>query len=246
MLLQFSPDDIYHKYGEGWAVAYFFGICILCGFILIVIIMAISRAEHRRRKLKRAAWGKKYGLELRDTLEMGRSLFRHSETKVGEDVLKDYPYATLFQNKPLPMTMHILEGVVDGLKARVFEFRYITGSGRTTAEHRFSVVAFEFESIKPYTALRRHGWKDGLSKDDIKVGDKTFDDEFYIYADDWGLMMNELPRELAETIFNSKLIDLVLADRTLVVSAKFLRKNEAYDTFFEEVRQMAAYFKSKI
>jgi len=245
MLLQFSLNEIEKKYGTAASVAVFFAIMILFTVILITLVMFAGRAAHRRRKIKRAAWGRKYGLELQDTLEMGKRLFAHLDTEVGEKVLADYPYVSLFRTNTTARAMYILEGTVDGRQTRVFEYQYITGSGRTTVEHRHTVVAVEFDGIKGYTALRRHGWGDKLSKDDIKTGVEVFDKEFYIYADEWGLLRNEMPQELAQMLMDSILKDLVLAEKRLVIVATGRVKDDDYDKLLADGRRLGEWIGSK-
>jgi hypothetical protein len=245
LLLQFSPDDIQKRFGAGWAAAYFFGIIFLAFALLLCVLFALDRKAHLKRKLRRQEWGRKYGLELQDTPEMGRRLIHYADTEVGAKVLEDYPYVPLFKN-PGAMTMHILQGTVDGLPARTFEYKYITGSGKHTAEHHYTVVSFEFETIKPHTALQRYGWRDPLKKEvDIQTGRKIFDEEFYIYADAWGLLANEFTDELEKLFIESRMQIFVVADRRMLLIAHGRLKDEEYDRLFYEGRTLAAYFAGK-
>jgi len=245
LLLQFSPNEIEKKYGAWAAVSMVFGVVLLVFVALFMVLFAISRAVHRRRKLERQAWGERYGLELRDTPEMGRALFRHADTDIGREVLANYPFVTLFKGGAA-MAMHILEGTLDGLPVRVFEYRHMTGSGKSTVEHHFSVVAFEFATVKPYMGLRRYGWRDPLAKQiDIQIGRAALDEAFYIYADEWGLLAREFSDQLERLFLESELVDFVVAERRMVVAARGRLKDEGYDRLLAEGRTLVEWLARK-
>lgn len=245
LFLQYSPDDVMEKYGEGWALAYFFGMSAVFGVILIFSIITLGRFAHNRRRMRRTEWGRQHGLRLLDTADKVRGYFDYSASDIGNKILQDYPYYNDFKKK-MSMSRHILEGNIDGLLCRVFEYSYVVGSGKYAVEHQHTVVAFHFDRVKPHTALRRHFWRDGLSKEDILTGREEFDDRFYIYADDWGLLQNELPQELEKLILDSVLFDLFLADRTLLLVAKGKLRNSGYDELFADARKLASFFYQKI
>ncbi len=237
LFLQFSPDDIMRKYGEGWAVAAFLGYSLIAGTIFFAIIFTLGAWVHQRRSRRRQDWGARFGLKLLDTKDKRRRGLGYTDSDIGMAVLREYPYVGIFQMNHA-MAMHILEGYLDQLPTRVFESRYITGSGKHSVEHHFSVVAFDFDRIKPYTALRRHAWRDGLSRDDIKTGKKEIDDNFYIYADDWQLL-SHLPPDIERILLKSRLYDFVLAGDKLVVTATGRLKDEGYNRLLADSRRLA-------
>lgn len=237
LFLQFSPDDIMRKHGEGWGVAAFFGYSLIAGSIFFFIIFKLGAWVHQRRNLRRQNWGARYGLRLLDTKDTRKRGLGYTDSDIGMAVLREYPHVGIFQMN-CAMAMHILEGYLDQLPIRVFESRYITGSGKHTIEHHFSVVAFDFDRIKPYTALRTHAWRDGLSRDDIRTGKKEIDDKFYIYADDWQLL-SHLPPDVERILLESRFYDFVLADNKLVVTARGRLKDEGYDRLLADSRRLA-------
>lgn len=245
LLLQFHPDDIMRKYGEGWAVAYFFGLCMAAGLALLVIIGFIARAFHRRRLRQRSEWGHPKGLRPVDTLESTKSIFNTRSLEISEKILRDYPYYNPFK-QPRAIASCILEGYIDGMQCRTFDFSYFTGTGKHSIEYPFSIVAFHYTRIKPYTALRRRERRDGLAENDIQTGWAELDEKFYVYADDWGLLKNELHQELEQLIVRSNIYDLFLADRTLLVVARKRLKNEGYDQLYATAHRLAVYFYNKI
>lgn len=235
-----SPDEIMRKYGEGWAVAAFFGYCVLGGIVFFWIILKLAKWAHQRRSNRRKNWGARYGLKLLDTKENRKRFLDCAESEHGTAVLGDYPHVGVFR-MPMAMAMHILEGVMDNLPIRVFESRYITGSGKQTVEHHFSIVAFTFDRIKPYTALRRHTWRDGLTRDDIQSGRTELDSKFYIWADDWRLLANNLPADVERIFLQSRLFEFILADNKLVVLARGRLKDEGYDRLLADSRRLASW-----
>lgn len=245
LLRNLSPDEIMRKYGEGWAVAYFLGLCFLAGSLFLLFCLFISRANHRRRKNRRSEWGYPYGLRLLDTWEKDRSLFGHGHTDIGSKILREYPYYNMFKES-MAMASNILDGTIDGMPCRVFDFSYTTGSGKYMVTHQYSVVAFHYDRIKPHTALRRHAWRDGLSKEDILTGREEFDDKFYIYADAWELLKNELPQEIERTIIDGLTYDLFLADKALLVVARGRLRDKGFTDLFADARQLATFFQSKV
>ena len=235
-----SPDEIMRKYGEGWAVAAFFVYCAIFGVVFIGVVLKIAKWTHERRSARRQSWGARYGLRLLDTRDRRRGLVDCVETDVGTAVLADYPYVNVFRQR-MAMAMHILEGVIDNLPTRVFESRYITGRGKHTVEHHFSVVAFDFGRVMPYTALRRHSWRDGLTRDDVQSGRTELDRQFYIWADDWRLLSTQLPADVERIFLQSRLFEFILADDKLVVLARGRLKDEGYDRLLADARRLASW-----
>jgi hypothetical protein len=235
------------KYGEGWAVAYFFGLCLAAAIVLIVIGMVIAGIRHRKRREVRRAWGAKWGLELVDSEEYEKSRKGRStaQSELAAKIVQEYPYVPAFKNSTsCRFAMHMLEGTVQGRFTRVFEFVYLTGSGKHVVEHPFSVVGFHLNSIKGHLSLRRPGWLDKV-KDDIQVGRPILDDRYNIYADEWNLLANELPDELARVLEESDLFELVVAVDRMVVTVRKKLKNEAYDRLMEDAIKLADWLDTK-
>lgn len=242
-LALWSPDDVMHKYGDWAAVAYFLGIAIFGGLLLLLVMVVLGRSTHRRRRRRREAWGRKHGLVLIDQDKNSRGLMK-TESDAGSQTLSNYPYVSLFQFAGAS-AMHILEGTIDDLPARVFEWHYFTGSGKYTQEHHYTTIAFEYDANKGHTAFRRRGFLDGLPKDDIVTGHPALDKAFYVYADAWGLLQNELPNDLETTITQGLTHDFSLAGPHLVLTAKGRLKDKRYDQFLAEARQLAAWIATK-
>lgn len=238
LLLQFNPSEVEKKYGSGWATALFFGYFIVGAIILVLIMLALNSAAHRRRRQRRQEWGRRHGLKLLETPEMD------VETDIGKQVLAEYPYVSQFKGNAA-MAMHILVGEFDRFPTRIFEYRFITGSGKSTVEHHYTCIAFHFETVRPYTAMRRHGWLDGLPKEDLKTGREALDKAFYIYADDWKILTEQLTPEIERLLLDGMVSDLVQADKSLVLMARGRLKNAAYDEFLGQARRLVAWFASR-
>lgn len=247
LLLQIPhPDDIMRKYGEGWAVAYFFGLCVAAGIVLITIVLLIAKANHRRRRAIRKAWGAKWGLELVDSEEYEKGRKGQAQFELAAKMLEEYPYVPVFKNSTsFRCAMHMLEGTIQGRFTRVFEYMYITGSGKNTVDHNFSVVGIQFDSIKGHLALRKHGWRDGLGKDDIQSGRPILDDRYYIWADEWGLLAKELPDDLGRVLEECEVYELIVAVDKMVMIARKRLKVEQYDRLTEDAIKLADWLDAK-
>jgi hypothetical protein len=236
-----------HRYGDRWAAAYFFGIVLVFSVIFIWLVLIVGRAVHRRRRGIRQEWGRKWGLTLTDTEEYDRSHKGDSHTSLGVKMAKEYPYAPILKaSSNYRGAMHLLEGVVQGRATHVFEFKYITGSGKHLVEHHFSVVGMQLNSVKGHLALRKHAWRDGLSKEDIQTGHAILDDRYYIWADEWALLANELPNDLAKVLEESKeVFELVVAVDKMIIFANRRLKPEAYDELMEDAIKLADWLDTK-
>jgi hypothetical protein len=242
-----SPDDIMRRYGDRWAVAYFFGWIVLATIILIWIALALARVHHRKRRARRQSWGSKWGLTLLDTEAYDRAEKRDSHVRLASQIALEYPYVDIFKaGTSYRGAMHMLEGIVQSRPTRVFEFKYITGSGKHMVEHHFSAVGIQLNSVKGHLGLRKHGWRDGLSKEDIQTGRSVLDDRYYIWADEWALLANELPDDLAQVLEESnEVFELVVAVDKMVMIANRRLKNEAYDRLMEDAIKLADWLDTK-
>lgn len=240
------PDDIMHRYGEGWAVAYFFGMILLISAILIIVGHFIAKARHRKRREVRQAWGAKWGLGLLDTEDYDQSRKGNAHTDLAAWIVKEYPYSPLIsKSTSYRGAMHVLEGTLQGRPTRVFEFKYISGTGRHTVEHHFSVVAMQLNSVKGHLSLQKHFWLDRLGNDDIQTGRPVLDKRYYVRADEWGLLANELPEDLGQVLEAGRIFELVVAVDKMVVIAHDRLKNDAYDRLMEDAMKLADWLDAK-
>src|SRR5688572_27280510 len=109
-----------------------FPILFFGGFILlgIVVLILSVRAERKRTEAFRKA-----------AEEMGFEF----AADPGEGVLGRYPGFHLFSQGRRPDVRNLLRGRAGGLEVSIFDYSYVTGSGKSRHTWRQTVLAFEFD-----------------------------------------------------------------------------------------------------
>jgi hypothetical protein len=113
--------------------------------VLMVAITVLSiRADRKRTEgLRRAAE------------EMGFE-FTHDP---GEGMLGRYPGFHLFSQGRSRDVRNLLRGKAGGLEVSIFDYSYVTGSGKSRHTWRQTVLAFEFDDVNlPGFSLRPEQW----------------------------------------------------------------------------------------
>lgn len=242
--MKFDIKAIESNYGTPVAVVILLVLILLGLAIIFCIGMSISYFFQRRRKRILSAWGEQRGFRMLDTEEMV-TFFRPIHKETSDQTLALFPWTNLFKGDGA-MALNVLEGRVEGLPAKIFEYRYMTGSGKSTAEHFFTVVSCEFHAPKSYTGFRRYGWRDPLlGKQDIVTHHASFDDAYYVYADEWGLLQNEFTPDLAQGFVNGQIYDLVIAERRMTACAKGRLKTQNLDALVAEIEVVVRYLLTK-
>jgi hypothetical protein len=119
---------------------FFFGILLLA---VVLAVLAIRAERKRTEAFRRAAD------------EMG---FEFTPDP-GEGVLRRYPGFHLFSQGRRPDVRNLLRGRAGGLEVSIFDYSYVTGSGKSRHTWRQTVLAFEFDDADlPGFSLRPEMW----------------------------------------------------------------------------------------
>jgi len=110
---------------------------------VVVAVLAVRAERKRTVALRRAAD------------EMG---FEFTPDP-GEGVLSRYPGFHLFTQGRRPDVRNLLRGRAGGLEVSIFDYSYVTGSGKSRHTWRQTVLAFEFDDADlPGFSLRPEMW----------------------------------------------------------------------------------------
>jgi hypothetical protein len=116
------------------------------GILILIVVLAVLavRAERKRTEaLRRAAD------------EMG---FEYAADP-GEGFLSRYPGFHLFSQGRSPDVRNLLRGKAGGLEVAIFDYSYVTGSGKSRHTWRQTVLAFEIDHADlPAFSLRPEMW----------------------------------------------------------------------------------------
>ncbi len=220
------------KESHGMTVALFFGGIILCSILLASVIYFLGRAAFKRRHLRRKAWGEQHFYSMMDSLPTA-----YAPNDISRHVLATYPHVWFFQHATAH-AFNILSGSENGELLRVFDYSYITGSGRSTVEHKYSVVAVQLPEQLPALIFRKRVLNDrfaGLRGEEfVLTGNDLFDDRFRVQWDVGGILPGRLDNELIEHFSNSIAREYFVSGWQCVVVTHNHLKDEHYDQLLGE------------
>ncbi len=150
---------------------------ILVGFVAVCVVglvAAFRSAKKRREALARtsAELGLQFDSQQDNTCRGGR-----------------FDRIDLMRKGRGRCTRNHFSGRIRGCSVTVFDYRYVTGSGKHRRTHRYGVVIVETELSMPEVRIRREGWFDKLAAvvgfDDVDFpGYPDFSARFHVKAKD--------------------------------------------------------------
>jgi len=119
----------------------------------------------------------------------------------------EYPAVKLFQRGHSRSSGTIVRGQVDGRDIALFDYKYVTGSGKNRTTHRRGVVVVRTDfpvlplEVRPENALDKVG--EFFGRDDIDFESAEFSSRFYVSSPD---------RKWAYDIIHARVMELLLRE----------------------------------
>lgn len=236
MLPLLALNSLERMYGPGVAAVIVFGGCILGFAALMAIILVLDRAAYKRRHLRRTQWGEEKGYRLYDPLP-DSPLPTYGPNEISKHLLTTYPHVWFLQT-PSAHAFNILAGRENGEEIRIFDYRYVTGSGKSTSEHKYSLVAIQLPRELPALIFRKRVPHDRLAKmrgeHTVTTGNERFDDRFRVDWDVAQVFADRLDDELIDYLSNGLAREYFVSGWQCVVVAHKHISNASYDKLLKE------------
>lgn len=204
----------------------YFPFAITIAFVAFTLVLVVALASLRRRnyflkKDRRRAWGDRYRLELLDPKDPNESFFSFGQYPIGTLVRDEFAEIDIFRNAS-GRAHHIVQGDIGGRNAKIFDYVFVTGSGKSSTTHEYSVVCFYLGQAFPKFQLTPHTFWDKVSAlfgaRDVQIGDPEFDKHFKVIADNPGWLQAVMVSGIDEVTLNERQTSWhCLGDRLLVI-----------------------------
>ncbi len=226
-----SPNQLEKQYGSLTAALLIFGACTVAFILLMGGLVLIARYFARRRFRLRSEWAIARGYQPLDSVE--------GSGDAGKQTLAAYPHVSMFTHAS-GTAERIFTGTHNGEPFRVFDFSYITGSGKSTAEHQYSVVAVQLSrDVRPLIFRKRVPLDRLRGGDHVLTGNEAFDDCFAVDWDVAGVLPLRLDDEVIERLRDGLVREVFVSGWQLVVTTPNHISSENYDRLIEEAKWLA-------
>ena len=159
--------------------------------IVAVIIAIVSLVEARRRRVL-AAFAERMGFSFRPS---GAVPVDH-----------DFAGYTPFGQGRSRRASNVITGTRNGVLFRLFDYRFSTGGGKRSHNHRYGVVAADVRLDFPRVTMRPEGLFDKMASlagfDDVHSQDEAFSRRYHVKCDD--------PRRVHE-LFDPRMMEYLMS-----------------------------------
>ncbi len=226
-----SPNQLEKQYGSGTAALIIFGCCALAFILLMGGLWLIGRYFARRRFRLRSEWAMERGYTALDSVD--------ETADAGKQTLAAYPHVWMFSHAS-GIAERIFTGSHKGEPFRVFDFSYTTGSGKSTVEHQYSVVAVQLPRDVRALMFRKRVPFDRLrGGDQVLTGNEVFDECFAVDWDVAGILPLRLDDEVIERLREGLVREVFASGWQLVVTTPNHISSDNYDRLIEEAKWLA-------
>lgn len=100
---------------------------------------------------------------------------------------------------------NLISGQVEGIDWQIFDYKYVTGSGKNQATHHYQIIAAGLPVSLPALEIRPEGWLDKVAGlvgfEDINFESEAFSRRYHVKCDD---------RKVAYDVIHPRMIEYLL------------------------------------
>jgi hypothetical protein len=200
--------------------------------LLICGITAIARNIYFAKKDRRRIWGDRYRLEMLDPKLPNEPLFNFGLNPVGIQVRDELAAIAIFRHST-GRAHHILQGNIAGRNAKIFDYKFVTGSGKSSTTHEYSVVCFDLGKPLPKFELTPHTFWDKVTAifgaRDVQIGDPEFDKHFKVVTESPGWLQTVMVSGIDEITLHERQTSWHCMGDRLVVIYKGIASEQRLD-----------------
>jgi hypothetical protein len=147
---------------------------IVIGIGIVVVIAVIASVFEARRRKALAAFARRVGFSFNPG---GAVPFDH-----------DFAGYTPFGQGSSRRASNVITGTRGGVRFRMFDYRYTTGSGKNRRTHHYGIVAADVPLAFPRMTMRPEGMFDKIASlagfDDLNFESEAFSRRYHVKCDD--------------------------------------------------------------
>ena len=193
---------------------------IILGIVAIVVISFIAYTYYVAQKRQKAL------MLLADNLGLEYSYIDLN----GKDLV--YSNISLFQSGHSKEASNVISGDKEGCSVDIFDYKYVTGSGKNSITHHNSVCILTIPQTFKYLFIRTENFLDKIAAvigfDYIHFESKEFSSRFYVKSND---------KKFAYDIIHPEMMDFMLNYHRIYNNMPFIEINE---------RHLACYYQGSI
>lgn len=147
---------------------------IVIGIGIVVVIAAIASVFEARRRKALGAFARRIGFSFNPG---GAVPFDH-----------DFAGYTPFGQGSSRRASNVITGTRDGVRFRMFDYRYTTGSGKNRRTHHYGIIAAGVRLTFPRMTMRPEGMFDKIASlagfDDLNFESEAFSRRYHVKCED--------------------------------------------------------------